>query len=78
MKRTIIILSALFLVFTFFGTVLAADDYPKKPITFIIPWGAGGMTDVSGRLLADKFKAELGQPIVVINKIDRRRERKRR
>lgn len=68
MKRTIIILSTLFLMFTFFGTVLAADDYPKKPITFIIPWGAGGMTDVSGRLLADKFKNELGQPVVVINK----------
>lgn len=68
MKRTIIILSALFLMFTFFGPVMAADDYPKKPITFIIPWGAGGMTDVSGRLLADKFKAELGQPVVVINK----------
>ena len=68
MKRTHIILSAILLVSAFYGSVFAADKYPTKPITFIIPWGAGGMTDVSGRLLADKFKKELGQPIVVINK----------
>ena len=68
MKRILIILSAVLLVNMFCGSALAADKYPTKPITFIIPWGAGGMTDVSGRLLADKFKNELGQPIVVINK----------
>ena len=68
MKRVLIVLFTFAVIFSPLGPVLAADDYPKKPITFIIPWGAGGMTDVSGRLLADKFKAELGQPIVVINK----------
>jgi len=68
MKRVWIVFFSLALVFSLWGTVSAADKYPSKPITFIVPWGAGGMTDVSGRLLADKFKAELGQPIVVINK----------
>ena len=68
MKRVFIVFFIFAVIFSPLGSALAADDYPKKPITFIIPWGAGGMTDVSGRLLADKFKAELGQPIVVINK----------
>jgi tripartite-type tricarboxylate transporter receptor subunit TctC len=68
MKKVLIVLSAILLVSAFYGSVFAANEYPTKPITFIIPWGAGGMTDVSGRLLSDKFKKELGQPIVVINK----------
>jgi len=50
------------------GFVRAADTYPEKPITFVVPWGAGGMTDVSARLLAEKFKAELNQPVLVVNK----------
>ncbi|MBW1995787.1 MAG: tripartite tricarboxylate transporter substrate binding protein, partial [Deltaproteobacteria bacterium] len=68
MKKVVIVVFSFALILSSLGTATAAVDYPKKPITFIIPWGAGGMTDVSGRMLADKFKAELGQPIVVINK----------
>ncbi|MBW1697707.1 MAG: tripartite tricarboxylate transporter substrate binding protein [Deltaproteobacteria bacterium] len=68
MKKVVIVVFSFALILSSLGTAMAAVDYPKKPITFIIPWGAGGMTDVSGRMLADKFKAELGQPIVVINK----------
>jgi tripartite-type tricarboxylate transporter receptor subunit TctC len=68
MKKLLIFLFSFSLILSLMGPVLAADNYPSKPITFVVPWGAGGMTDVSGRLLADKFKKELGQPIVVINK----------
>lgn len=68
MKRVLIVLFSFAVIFCLTGAALAADDYPTKPITFIVPWGAGGMTDVSARLLADKFKNELGQPVVVINK----------
>ena len=68
MKRWLIVLCSLTVVFGMVGPAMAAGDYPSKPITFIVPWGAGGMTDLSGRLLANKFKAELGQPVVVINK----------
>jgi len=68
MKRVLIVLFSFAVIFSLLGPALAADDYPKKPITFIVPWGAGGMTDLSGRLLADKFKAELGKPVVVVNK----------
>ncbi len=47
---------------------LTADTYPSRPITFVVPWGAGGMTDVTARLFAEKFKEELGQPVLVTNK----------
>ncbi|MGB9699269.1 MAG: tripartite tricarboxylate transporter substrate binding protein [Thermodesulfobacteriota bacterium] len=51
-----------------FSSVGAAEKYPTKPVTFLVPFGAGGMTDVTARLLAEKFKAILGQPFLVLNK----------
>jgi tripartite-type tricarboxylate transporter receptor subunit TctC len=44
------------------------EDYPTKPITLLIPYGAGGPTDQTGRSLAEIAKESLGQPIVVVNK----------
>jgi len=46
----------------------AADDYPTKPITLIVPFPAGGGVDVIGRIVADKLAAELGQPVVIDNR----------
>lgn len=46
----------------------AADQYPDKPIKLIIPYPAGGTTDVLGRLVADKLGQSLGETIVVENK----------
>jgi tripartite-type tricarboxylate transporter receptor subunit TctC len=68
MKRGLFILLALVLAWPFGSTAQAAEKYPQKPITLVVPWGAGGMTDVSARLLAEKFKVELGQPVLVVNK----------
>ena len=42
-----------------------AQDYPNKPIHFIVPAAAGGPTDVTTRLLAQKMSALLGQTVVV-------------
>ncbi|MDO8876084.1 MAG: tripartite tricarboxylate transporter substrate binding protein [Pseudolabrys sp.] len=42
-----------------------AQDYPNKPIHFIVPAAAGGPTDVTTRLLAQKMSETLGQPVVV-------------
>ena len=44
-----------------------AQDYPTKPIRLIVPWPAGGATDLVGRALADGLRAELGQNVVVEN-----------
>lgn len=57
----------LFFIFSLIN-VASAADYPTKPIQIIVPFGAGGPTDVSARLIGSKLSALLGQPVVVINK----------
>jgi tripartite-type tricarboxylate transporter receptor subunit TctC len=47
---------------------IAAQDYPAKPIRFIITGGAGGSTDVVARVVGDKLGAALGQPLVYDNR----------
>jgi tripartite-type tricarboxylate transporter receptor subunit TctC len=46
----------------------AQDAYPNKTITMIVPFAAGGSTDVIGRLVAEGLRAALGQPVVVDNR----------
>ncbi|WP_072386001.1 tripartite tricarboxylate transporter substrate binding protein [Hyphomicrobium sp. CS1BSMeth3] len=50
------------------ATMAAAQSYPTKPITMIVPWPAGGSTDVAMRAIAEGASKILGQPIVVDNK----------
>jgi tripartite-type tricarboxylate transporter receptor subunit TctC len=45
-----------------------AQDYPTKPINLIVPWPAGGPTDVSMRAIAEAAQKHLGQPIIIENK----------
>ena len=49
------------------ASAFALADYPDRPITMIIPYGAGGTTDVYGRTLAALLEKELGQSITCIN-----------
>jgi len=46
----------------------ALAEYPTKPIDVIVPWGAGGDSDLTTRLWADAVEDILGKPVVVINK----------
>lgn len=48
------------------GAALA--DYPEKPIKVIVPYGAGGDSDLTTRVWADAVEKELGVPVIVINK----------
>lgn len=50
------------------GTCWAQASYPDRPIHFVIPYPPGGTSDNLGRLLADKLRVALGQPLVVENK----------
>jgi tripartite-type tricarboxylate transporter receptor subunit TctC len=49
-------------------TVSTAKKYPEKPITLIVPVGVGGGMDSVARLLEKAAPAQLGQPLVIINK----------
>src|SRR5215204_3790269 len=44
-----------------------AQSYPSRPITIVSPFPAGGPTDTTGRILADKMREALGQPVIIEN-----------
>jgi tripartite-type tricarboxylate transporter receptor subunit TctC len=49
-------------------TAGAVDTFPNRPIRLIVPYPPGGGTDIVGRLLGEKLRASLSQPIVVDNR----------
>ena len=46
----------------------AMAAYPERPLTLIVPWGAGGGTDATGRMIASLLEKEIGQPVNVVNR----------
>ena len=63
MLKTLCAIAALI---AFAGTA-SAQTYPTKPVTMIIPFAAGGPTDVLGRIMAQRMSEILGQQVVVEN-----------
>ncbi|MGZ5385318.1 MAG: tripartite tricarboxylate transporter substrate binding protein, partial [Acidimicrobiia bacterium] len=45
----------------------AAAGYPNKPIDLVVPWAAGGTSDLTARGLARALEPILGQPVIVTN-----------
>src|SRR5436190_8053290 len=62
MKRALALTVALLLALT------ARAEYPEKPIRLVVPFAPSGVTDTSGRVIAEALSKRLGQPIVVENK----------
>lgn len=50
------------------GSAALAQEYPERPITMVVPWGAGGGTDTLARTFSAMLEDELGQPINVVNR----------
>ena len=50
------------------AAVQAQPAFPSQPISLVVPWPAGGGTDVLGRLVAEAAQAALGVPVVVMNR----------
>ncbi len=68
MKMKTVALIMITTVIMAFGLPALAAEFPTKPITLVIPYPAGGSTDLTGRALANAAKKYLGQPIIVENK----------
>ena len=44
-----------------------SQDWPTRPVTLVVPFGAGGSSDVIGRVVAEGLRVQLGQPVIVEN-----------
>jgi tripartite-type tricarboxylate transporter receptor subunit TctC len=64
MKRIMLLAAAI----VAFATAAQAQKYPTRPVTLIVPWPAGGSTDIGMRALAAATEKHLGQSIVIENK----------
>src|SRR5262245_47378723 len=51
------------------GIAAAQTDYPRRPITLIVPFAAGGPTDAIARVISDHMTRTLGQPIIIENMV---------
>lgn len=60
---------ALAVILTAFSSVALAQAWPAKPVTIIVPFPAGGSTDVVGRLLSKELAKMWGQSVVVDNRV---------
>ena len=57
------------LVLAFFSSLAGAQAqvYPSRPITLVVPFPPGGSTDAAARIMAERMRAPLGQPVVIEN-----------
>ena len=66
-RRALAVATALGLAAALPGAALA-QAYPGKPITLVVPFSAGGTTDILARIVGRALEGELGQPVVIDNK----------
>src|SRR5687768_5097342 len=65
--KTMRMLTGLALLLTA-GIAAAQGDYPNRPIRLVVPYAPGGVSDITGRIVAQKMTEVLGQPVVVENR----------
>jgi tripartite-type tricarboxylate transporter receptor subunit TctC len=55
------------IAFSAFTGVALAQPYPSRPVTLIVPFGAGGPVDTLARSMSEAMRAALGQPVLIEN-----------
>jgi tripartite-type tricarboxylate transporter receptor subunit TctC len=68
LPRRAVVAAALAAGLSLAGQAVQAQSYPDRPITLVVPWGAGGGTDAVARILATLMEKDLGQPVNVVNR----------
>lgn len=63
LKKTSAVLAGLLMT----GIALAADPYPNKPVNLVVPYPAGGLSDVLARMVNQPLSKQLHQPVIVEN-----------
>ena len=63
MKKTIVLLAGLLTTW-----MASAQEWPAKPVRFIVPYPPGGGTDVIARIVQPRLSEALGQPVVIENR----------
>ena len=66
MRKVIFVAVAFAVSLASIGTA-TAQVYPSRPITLIVPFSAGGPTDTIGRVVAERMRVSLGQPVIIEN-----------
>ena len=67
LTRALIAIAAVLLAAAHGVKQASAEDWPTHPLTLVVPWAAGGGTDVMGRIMAHRMTELLGQPVIVEN-----------
>lgn len=68
MRKTAILFAAVSALTLSAGPARAAESFPQKPIQLIVPYGAGGLTDIAARAVGEKMAHILGGTVLVVNK----------
>ena len=66
-RRNFLHLAAGAAALPFVSPIASAQTYPARPVTIIVPFAAGGGTDVSARIVSDYMSRTLGQPFIIEN-----------
>jgi tripartite-type tricarboxylate transporter receptor subunit TctC len=66
-RRRLLQLATCAVTLTAFSNVVKAQTYPSRPITMVVPFAAGGPVDTYARILSERMRVSLGQPVIVEN-----------
>src|SRR4029077_4213517 len=66
-RRTFLHLAAGATALPAMSRIARAQSYPSRPVTMIVPWPAGGPSDTIARIMAERMRPSLSQPVIIEN-----------